>query len=550
MLAAVNQFGQYEWEEPKCIATSGMPLFVVGRSGVRFRETGRAIDSKRLQDARVVFPELQEFSWPERGTSAEYDSLILQASRFRSTPAPSNLKECCSRLCAHYPRTLPRSEFRSECWNKKETSEGAQVICEKYVNRKASPGVPLSALGTTNSSVLSSCQSLINVAVAERLEKLSQMDLNTPPNVVDLVRNGFCDPVRLFVKQEPHSRAKVEQRRFRLISSVSLIDQVVERMLFGYQNNMEIAMWRTCPSKPGMGLSLSEQAASIWKDLEHKHSVMSASEADISGFDWSVQSWELEADVEMRISLGSFPVKLANAARARFHCLANSVFQLSDGTLIAQGLPGLMKSGSYCTSSSNSRIRCLMAELIGAPWCIAMGDDSIEGYVESARDKYYDLGHVCKDYLPCEVGSSGELVSANFCSHYLSDGRFYLTSWPKTLVKFFSSENPQYSDLEVELSDNPIWPRIRKYVCRVGLGPDNLNGQSQKIESTLRHSNEVETTCVDSPTCAGCGNCFSGSPEAESPTPSGYAAGGLARWLFGHPTNNSAFCSGGNYWQT
>lgn len=305
------------------------------------------------------------------------------------------------------------------------------------------------------------------------------MDLSSPPNVVDLVRLGFCDPVRLFVKQEPHSRAKVEQRRFRLISSVSLIDQIVERMLFGYQNNMEIAMWRTCPSKPGMGLSLSEQAESIWKDLEHKHSIESASEADISGFDWSVQSWELEADVEMRISLGSFPAKLANTARARFHCLANSVFQLSNGTMIAQGLPGLMKSGSYCTSSSNSRIRCLMAELIGAPWCIAMGDDSIEGYVENARGKYHALGHMCKDYVPCETDCSGKLLSANFCSHYLSSGKFYLTSWPKTLVKYFSSPAPNFSDLEVELLDSPVWPRIRKYLCRVGLGPDKIHGKEE-----------------------------------------------------------------------
>jgi hypothetical protein len=261
------------------------------------------------------------------------------------------------------------------------------------------------------------------------------------------------------------------------------VDQLVERILFGYQNNLEIASWRTCPSKPGMGLSLAEQAKSIWEDLAYKHSLRDACEADISGFDWSVQSWELEADVEMRIKLGSFPPLVANAARARFYCLANSVFQLSDGTMIAQGRPGLMKSGSYCTSSSNSRIRCLMAELIGAPWCVAMGDDSVEGFVDNAREKYEALGHSCKDYVPCATNADGSLQSVNFCSHLIAARTYYLTSWPRTLVKYLSSPNPQYADLEVELMRNPVWPRISKYLRRVGLAPDKINGQKTQTEN-------------------------------------------------------------------
>lgn len=362
------------------------------------------------------------------------------------------------------------------------------------------------------------------------------MDLSSAPSVVDLVRLGYCDPVRLFVKQEPHSKLKVEQRRFRLISSVSLIDQLVERILFGYQNNLEIASWRTCPSKPGMGLSLSEQARAIWDDLATKHTTRVACEADISGFDWSVQSWELEADVEMRISLGSFPPKLANAARARFHCLANSVFQLSDGTLIAQGLPGLMKSGSYCTSSSNSRIRCLMAELIGSPWCIAMGDDSVEGFVDSAREKYEALGHTCKDYMPCDTGPRGELLSVNFCSHFISGDRCYLTSWQRTLVKFFSSQNPQYSDLWGELKDNPLWPRINRYLRRVGLAPDKINGQETKTQIEDNSSETTHSGRED----------FSETPASSPPSPPGWessASSGYG-WLFSSPSRDAA-CSGG-----
>lgn len=137
-----------------------------------------------------------------------------------------------------------------------------------------------------------------------------------------------------------------------------------------------------------------------------------------------------------------------------------------------------MKSGSYCTSSSNSRIRCLMAELIGSPWCIAMGDDSVEGFVDNAREKYEALGHTCKDYVPCSTDSDGSLQSVNFCSHLIASKTYYLTSWPRTLVKYFSSPNPQFDDLETELSRSPVWPRISKYLRRVGLAPDKINGQN------------------------------------------------------------------------
>lgn len=307
-----------------------------------------------------------------------------------------------------------------------------------------------------------------------RLELLAKVELDSY-NAVDLVEWGLCDPVRLFVKQEPHPKRKIDSRRFRLISSVSIVDQIVERILFGYQNRLEIATWATCPSKPGMGLAVATQANAIWDDLYYKHTQCPAAEADISGFDWSVQEWELMADVEMRIKLGGFHAKAANAARNRFKCLALSVFQLSDGRLIAQSEPGLMKSGSYCTSSSNSRIRCLMAKLIGSPWCIAMGDDSVEGFVPNARELYSELGHDCKDYVLCsskETKFGSRLTGVNFCSHFIGKDSFYLTSWCKTLFKYLASSRREYLNLEAEMRGSPVWPKMNRYLCRVGLGPD------------------------------------------------------------------------------
>lgn len=343
------------------------------------------------------------------------------------------------------------------------------------VKREASPGVPFAALAVTNGALFDNATNTVLNCAYERLKLLAGKADITKASAVDLVELGYCDPVRLFVKQEPHSRRKMRQRRYRLISSVSVVDQIIERLLFGPQNRLEIALWSSIPSKPGMGLSLQYQAQELYSDLRLKHSKQKAACADISGFDWSVQEWEFEAELYMRLKLME-PSLLGNPAleraiRNRFACFSLSVFQLSDGTLIAQTIPGIMKSGSYLTSSMNSRIRCLMAELIGSPWCIAMGDDSVEGYVENAPAKYATLGHSCKEYSLCPVTLEGDLESVEFCSHYIGQKGAHLLTWPKTLFRYLSTKSPHFEELRAELGTCPQWPRICKYLLSVQLAP-------------------------------------------------------------------------------
>lgn len=95
----------------------------------------------------------------------------------------------------------------------------------------------------------------------------------------------------------------------------------------------------------------------------------------------------------------------------------------------------------------------------------------MEGFVENAKEKYGELGHTCKDYTLCEVDQSGDLKKFNFCSHEVSDGNFYLTTWPKTLYRFLGSANESYHELEAELLNNPNWQRIKRYLSRVGSVP-------------------------------------------------------------------------------
>lgn len=356
-----------------------------------------------------------------------------------------------------------------------EIKKRLHTIIHEEIKRDASPGVPFAALAATNGELIDKHDRMLVQCAYERLSLLSSgVDLNNA-TAVDLVENGYCDPVRLFVKQEPHSRRKMKQRRYRLISSVSITDQIIERLLFGYQNRYEISMWHAIPSKPGMGLSLDEQVRVLFSDLRAKSHIRKAACADISGFDWSVQEWEFEAELYMRLKLMEPHLlnneRLERAVRNRFACFSLSLFQLSDGTLIAQQIPGIMKSGSYLTSSMNSRIRCLMAEIIGAPWCVAMGDDSVEGYVEDAKHKYACLGHTCKEYELCPIDYDGLLESVEFCSHHMTNGGAYLLTWPKTLYRYLSTKTPLFADLQAELGTSPKWPLIHKYLQSVQLAP-------------------------------------------------------------------------------
>lgn len=140
-----------------------------------------------------------------------------------------------------------------------------------------------------------------------------------------------------------------------------------------------------------------------------------------------------------------------------------------------------------------------MAEIIQAPWCIAMGDDSVEGYVEGARELYGELGHTCKDYIPC--AAEGEILKeVNFCSHSIAADRCYLQSWAKTLFRYL--EHPDdFEELAVELQGCPQWPRIYKYLRRIGRVSDKIpepreeNGREdekskQKEEEKQQHAEE------------------------------------------------------------
>lgn len=342
------------------------------------------------------------------------------------------------------------------------------------MNPDASPGVPWLVFGATNKKLLETHKDTVKTAVVSRLRVLAREDCYGL-TAEQLVKIGACDPVRLFVKNEPHSRTKLNEGRVRLISSVSIVDQIVERVLWGPQNDAEILRWRTIPSKPGLGLEDADVMV-LCEAVRTGLAMGPAAMSDMSGWDFSVQAWEFDNEVVMRNALNESDVDstFGRVNANRMYCLSLSVFALSDGTLVAQRARGIMKSGSYGTSSINSRQRVSAGYYCGASWCIAAGDDAVEGFVPDAVSKYHALGHNLKGYDP--VVGSLESFGFEFCSTWMSRGKGYPVDPSKSLFRLLHRRPGDSEALRQWRREMRHHPRIKYYeelLLRAGWSAQN-----------------------------------------------------------------------------
>ena len=265
-----------------------------------------------------------------------------------------------------------------------------------------------------------------------------------PLKAVEMYDLGLCDPVRIFVKKEPHNVEKMANQRYRLVASVSIIDEIIERLLCSTQNNAEIDSWETCPSKPGFGLSSDEQTRKLYNQVE-PHMGENLYKSDISGWDWNYHAWlyDLDRSVREKCASGEGHATWSKLLRVRFEALKWTMFVTSDGEVFIQTKPGIMLSGSYLTSSTNSRSRVGAATICGADWAMAMGDDCVEENSSLTQKQliaaYKECGFRIKDVGVC-------IDEFEFCSHVFRDGIAIPQNFWKGTFRLLSKE-PDVMDL-------------------------------------------------------------------------------------------------------
>lgn len=287
---------------------------------------------------------------------------------------------------------------------------GAKILA---LDRKSSPGYPACLNHPTNGDLIDAIG--VPAMVSLVLDRVKALERGEKTH----------DPVRLFVKREPHKIAKVESGALRLIWSVSWLDQVIDSLLFDSSLEAEVSNYSRIPSKCGMNLHAGVDE--FYRGLNHGISDDYV-DIDKSRWDWTVMPWELNEDLTARSRLCVSPCeelfsRWLTLSKARYGLLQCSDVVFSDGAVYQQEIPGIMRSGSKITISANSRIQVLLkvcyAEDNGGfhpekHAVASMGDDTVEkmgGLSVGGYEAFLNRWHVVK-----HVHGPGPLVDRVFCS--------------------------------------------------------------------------------------------------------------------------------------
>lgn len=364
------------------------------------------------------------------------------------------------------------------------------------VQGKSSPGYPWnvasSAGYSTNAQLLAAERLTVKKhTVATILALLKLLDCEADDPEVDEARSLIAGFVKVFIKKEPHPMRKAKEGRWRIICSVSIISQLVERVFFAKQNYAEIGDWGNLPAKPGMGHT-DEGLDVLTANIEDLHKRLGAlCPPDARGFDMSCKGWMHRAEARLRARAYGYDPRgiVGQLFQLWFNILSEAVFVFSDGVTAQLSHPSIQFSGRYCTSSGNTWMRLLMitlckhlnyhlerAESLGylaqdvceaahpggsqenvrhdyvaicwqalgylalEEWdCpkptpvegMAMGDDAIEAWRRYLCPIYEGMGFEMKSYSPIQPGDA-----VAFCSTVFQDGD--LTPYPENPGKLYA----------------------------------------------------------------------------------------------------------------
>jgi len=346
---------------------------------------------------------------------------------------------------------------------------------------EASPGAPWYQFGATKSDVIDKQLDFLLGCYNDRMHLLTKLTtLSDDP--IELVKSGLCDPVKIHVKNEPHKRSKLLEERYRLICCISQLDELIDRVLFSVQDDAEISNYTTCPSQPGFGLSNDDAVSMLYKRVMAYHANWPGCSNDQSAWDWHVSWWLAKLDWAIRCELNGSrydyedPLNPNNSlwsrlAYIRYWCTFRSVFITSNGVMFKQTIPGIMKSGWKCTSSSNSRMRGEACIILGGCWCVTMGDDCNEQWRPGIVDDYKSIGFEMKDCVPI-VNSEFE-----FCSHdFISPGIAVPKNWAKMFFRLLMAapDQSKVEQFKLEMRHSPQLERCLGYLRRTWGSSTNI----------------------------------------------------------------------------
>lgn len=421
--------------------------------------------SEYWKRALEIKPSLSLFDWPSRSVEAEKVSFKLQCEKHvvdRARPTTLELEQSDERVLPKYLRHVLPSYLENL-----DTVEAIIDDMKNFIKADSTPGVPYAITANRNDKLFEILGSRFNELVMSRIKARLSFSLDDISGMShkQLLENNLMDPVRVFVKHEPHKLKKLREGRVRLIMSVSIVDKFIEMILCRHLYKKEIRSWATIPSKPGIGFT-PDDVEIVYLDVM---SNLPMSATDISGWDWSVDAWQIVDEAEGVIRLCDNPRNWwAHVLRATAIIETRSIYHFSDGEMVVLKYDGVVNSGKFKTSRGNSYMRVRLSDIIGSPKCLAAGDDTVEGTIIAAKAKYAKYGFEIKEYE--SVHDSFE-----FCSRvYTSEGS-YPVNYEKILMNLLHNipSNPLEFRMFMtgfidDLGNHPKFQEIITLVEQVG----------------------------------------------------------------------------------
>nr|UQB76106.1 RNA-dependent RNA polymerase [Flumine sobemo-like virus 2] len=352
-------------------------------------------------------------------------------------------------------------------YDRKKWSKAIDAMKE-CVKAEASPGAPCALVANRNDALLSKMGERFNDEVLDRVERILAIPVEQLRVMgrKERLDRGLMDPVRVFVKNEPHKIEKIQQGRVRLIMSVSLTDKMIEMLLSRHICKLEIANWEDIPSKPGIGFT-PQDCKTVYDDIIGCGLPMRY--ADVSGWDLNVKDWMIVDEADNIIKLCDNPSQdWTHLMRSKALLESESIYQFSDGEMVMPTYKGIVNSGKLRTSRGNSSIRVRVADLVGSRKTIAAGDDTVENEVSDAVAKYAKFGIVLKEYEPVRD-------SFEFCSHVYTPTSTYAVNAEKMVMNLLHQEPKNSLEFRLtmlgfadEMSSHPEYEHILRQIESVG----------------------------------------------------------------------------------
>lgn len=214
------------------------------------------------------------------------------------------------------------------------------------------------------------------------------------------IKNGELesDTLNMFIKDEPHKKSKLEEGRLRIIAGVSMLDAIIDKMLF---DDIFVAALRVPGKTPSMIGWNPLQGGSRFFHGKFPNGVVSV---DKSAWDWSVPAWMVDLWLKFMLDMyEGYPEWYLSLIESRFKLLFEEAVFEHGGRREGQGLKGIMKSGCFLTILLNTLGQLLLHYVIARslgedpnkskPW--ALGDDTVQdaGFdVDSYADFMRGLG--------------------------------------------------------------------------------------------------------------------------------------------------------------